>query len=357
MLERSSSSSAMADETTPLLADNAGSDPHSQFCTLIGIHPTDKSKLHQNLGLYPRAIQRRRAQQLEYGFSAALSNTLLLSQVVLGATLTALGASDSSHILITIFGVLNTVIAGIVAFLKSRGQPMRARMFRDDLDHVVEEIENSKTMWLGIRHGIHGYDEIDLEDKVSVRSEVARLSRLYESAVKKYVQNNPDAYSTAGGVLDAITGLRSRPTQGTHPDGQATEASIAHPGYTGASGGGGGGGGRDEAEESPATAKRKYTYRADKDADENSGSTGHSETTAQSQSKDLDKGGEPNGNANPSPAAGETTGDHGDGTSVHQSATEAPVAQDETGYADEEPRGGHGVDQASSGAPQVNSNS
>jgi hypothetical protein len=91
--------------------------------------------------------------------TACLSNTLLLTQVVLGATLTAFGASESSHVLITIFGVLNTVIAGLVAYLKSRGQPMRTRMFRDDMERVVDEIENSEVMWLGISKGVLGYDE------------------------------------------------------------------------------------------------------------------------------------------------------------------------------------------------------
>ena len=32
---------------------------------------------------------------------------MLLAQVVLGAALTALGASESSHILITVFGAMN----------------------------------------------------------------------------------------------------------------------------------------------------------------------------------------------------------------------------------------------------------
>ncbi len=172
----------MADETTPLLSEDGRSDFHEHFCQLIGVPPSDESNAHllrpSARTLYNRALRKRKAQNMTYGFTAALSNTLLLSQVVLGATLTALGASESSHVLITIFGVLNTVIAGLVAYLKSRGRPMRARMFRDDLEHVVEEIENSKTMWLGIRDGIHGYDEIDVDDKVSVRNEVARLTRL-----------------------------------------------------------------------------------------------------------------------------------------------------------------------------------
>jgi hypothetical protein len=129
-------------------------------------------------------------QNATYLFTAALSNTLLLTQVVLGAALTALGASESSHILITVFGALNTIIAGLVAYLKSRGQPMRARMFRDDLDRVVDEMENSEVMWLGIQQGVHGYDEIAIDDSVSVRSEVARLTRLLDKAVRSNTMND-----------------------------------------------------------------------------------------------------------------------------------------------------------------------
>lgn len=134
-------------------------------------------------------------------FTATLTNSLLLSQVVLGATLTALGASDSSRILITLFGALNTVIAGLIAFLKSRGQPMRARMFRDDLERVVDEIENSAVMWLGISRGVHGYSAIDTDEQVTVRSEVARLTRLYDRAVKTNTMNDPDMYA-AGAITD-----------------------------------------------------------------------------------------------------------------------------------------------------------
>ena len=127
---------------------------------------------------------------------------------------------------------------------------MRARMFRDDLEDVVDEIENSKIMWLGIRDHVHGYDEIDIDDKVSVRSEVARLTRLYETAVKKYKQNNPDSYNMAGGALDAITGLRARPPGGmpaplTGPDADSSSVHPAHAPPESIS----------EEDESPATAK------------------------------------------------------------------------------------------------------
>ena len=201
-------------------------DAHKQFCLLIGIPPSDlpphqKPPPSSENKLYERAKRKRRSQNIVYQFTASLSNTLLLSQVVLGATLTALGASGSSHVLITLFGVLNTVIAGLVAYLKSRGQPMRARMFLDDLERVVGEIENSEIMWLGISRGAHGYDEIDIDDAVSVRSEVARLTRLYDKAVKSNTQNNPDMYM-AGAGGDALTSLRARPPGGGGGDAAPT---------------------------------------------------------------------------------------------------------------------------------------
>jgi len=143
-------------------------------------------------------------------FTASLSNTLLLSQVILGATLTALGAAAASPILVTLFGAMNTIIAGLVAYLKSRGQPMRARMYSEDLDRLVDEIENSGTMWLGIAANVHGYDAIDVDDKVTVRGEVARLTRLWEAAVRKNLSNDPDMYSAGQAPDGGEGGLRSR---------------------------------------------------------------------------------------------------------------------------------------------------
>ncbi|KAF2853634.1 hypothetical protein T440DRAFT_515746 [Plenodomus tracheiphilus IPT5] len=202
-------------------APRQAGDIHLQFCLLAGVPPSNLPKdafrqAHASRSLYGRAVHKRNAQNRTYMFTAALSNTLLLSQVVLGAALTALGASESSHVLITVFGALNTIIAGVVAYLKSRGQPMRAHMFRDDLDRVVDEIENSEVMWLGIQSGVHGYDEVAIDDSVSVRSEVARLTRLYDKVVRNNTMNDPDMYMNA--TTDASNAaLRARPGQLSSP--------------------------------------------------------------------------------------------------------------------------------------------
>lgn len=195
-------------------------DFHKQFCQLVGIPPSDApddAKAHEHIGpktLYGRALALKKNQNTVYQFTAAVSNSLLLAQVVLGAAVTALGASESSHVLITLFGAANTIIAGVVAYLKSRGQPMRARMYRDDLERVVDEMENSEIMWLGISKHMHGYGDIDIDKEVTVRSEVARLTRLYDRAVRNNTLNNPDMYMAASGFDGTSLALRARPSPG-----------------------------------------------------------------------------------------------------------------------------------------------
>jgi hypothetical protein len=200
----------LSSEETPLLHAPLWNpeDIHEQFCRLAGVPPSNapRNALREptaRRSLYGRAVHKRNVQNRTYLFTAALTNTLLLSQVVLGAALTGLGASASSHVLITVFGALNTIIAGLVAYLKSRGQPMRARMYRDDLERVVDEMENSEVMWLGIQSGAHGYDEIAIEDEVSVRSEVARLTRLYDRVVRNNTMNDRE-FCIAGAVGEKL---------------------------------------------------------------------------------------------------------------------------------------------------------
>lgn len=96
-------------------------DYHAQFCSLVGIpssDATDPAHKSKNGGssshakavepksLYGRILKQLQSQNTTYLFTATVSNTLLLSQVIIGAAVTALGASESSHILITVFGAL-----------------------------------------------------------------------------------------------------------------------------------------------------------------------------------------------------------------------------------------------------------
>ena len=92
--------------------------------------------------LYGRATRELASQLISYNTSAAFSNTLLLSQVIIGAAIPAPGSGSAALFLIAIFGAVNTIIAELIAYFKTRAQPMRARMYSDDLERVVDEIEN-----------------------------------------------------------------------------------------------------------------------------------------------------------------------------------------------------------------------
>ena len=212
------------DDRTPLLRDSSYSFPvsasfnddiHTHFCLLAGITPSNLPKdakwpKPSRTSIYQRAKRKEALQSRKYLFTATVTNSLLLIQIVIGATLTALGASNSPGIYVAVFGALNTIIAGLVTYLKSRGQPMRSRMFKDDLERVIDEVENSETMWLGIASRVHGYSAIDTADRVSVRSEIARLTRLYNEAVRNNTNNNPDLYLNST-TSDDTSGLISKP--------------------------------------------------------------------------------------------------------------------------------------------------
>lgn len=234
-------------------------DAYQQFCHLIGNrpsdHPADKSFYPPRDTLYYRALQHRKSQGRMYVFTSALTNTLLMSQVVLGAALTGLAASEhSSRVLITVLGAMNTIIAGLIAFLKSRGQPMRSRMFRDDLDRVVDEIENSAVMWKGISQKIHGYDAIDTDEAVTVRSEVARLTRLYDRAVKTSTMNDPDFYGAGVAADLATAGLRNRAGQPlVHVAPSSQVPAVPAPGNSATGPGAADAGPSIDLDESPAT--------------------------------------------------------------------------------------------------------
>jgi hypothetical protein len=59
---------------------------------------------------------------------------------------------------------------------------------------------------------VNGYDEIDVNDSVTVRGEIARLSRLYERAVRTNTANNPDLYQSDGGLSAGVKLRQNAPT-------------------------------------------------------------------------------------------------------------------------------------------------
>ncbi|KAL9007357.1 MAG: hypothetical protein Q9173_007349, partial [Seirophora scorigena] len=77
-------------------------------------------------------------------FAASIINTCYFAQIVVAAALTALGASGASDVAVTVFGATNTIIAGILTYLKGQGLPNRLRMYRNGLRKCREFIEEKE---------------------------------------------------------------------------------------------------------------------------------------------------------------------------------------------------------------------
>jgi hypothetical protein len=75
---------------------------------------------------------------VQYWFVASIANGMLWAQIIIGAAITALGATHASGSkTATIYlGAASTVIAGFLTYFKSRSQPVRSRQFRQALRKV-----------------------------------------------------------------------------------------------------------------------------------------------------------------------------------------------------------------------------
>jgi hypothetical protein len=130
----------MSDERTPLIkpvepdqAPTYDDTNLDKFRKAIGInveaHTDDLEAARKGAtGLYKEIISTQRWRSRQYRIIEVLYYLALGAQIVIGATLTALGPQSGLHAKsITLLGVVNTSIAGILAMLKGQGLPDRLR--------------------------------------------------------------------------------------------------------------------------------------------------------------------------------------------------------------------------------------
>jgi len=131
---------------------------------------------------------------------------------VVAAALTALGAGNGPHSLVTIFGAIDTVIAGLMTYLKGSGFPDR--------------LKYHQTQWTGIREYIEQRErELCKENcTLDVEAEVLEIERMYEEikedvemstsetvvglGKKKDIRNNQQRTKTLRGINDQTKGLK-----------------------------------------------------------------------------------------------------------------------------------------------------
>ncbi len=109
-----------------------------------------------------------------------------------------MGAAKSSHVAITAFGAINTVIAGLLTYLKGSGLPNRIRWYENEWKRIREYIEQRER------------DFSRPDCMLDVDKVVQTIEAMYEE-VKVDIQNNtPEMYIS-------ISDLRNRGSATTTP--------------------------------------------------------------------------------------------------------------------------------------------
>lgn len=132
--------------------------------------------------MYDREVKAKR----QYKVFSTLISTCLGLQIIVAAALTALGAANGSHSAVTVFGAINTVIAGFLTYLKGSGLPNRMKYYQHEWAKVREYIEQRE------RDLSYTHDYIDVHEEVNI------IRRMYEE-VRADVENNiPDRFVSTG---------------------------------------------------------------------------------------------------------------------------------------------------------------
>lgn len=151
-----------------------------------------------NLGIYNRVCHREAQAKRGYKFTSVLINSCLGIQVIVAAALTAMGAANTNHVSITAFGAINTVIAGLLTYLKGSGLPNRIRWYENEWKKVREYIEQRE------RDFSRPDCRLDVQEVVSV------IEAMYEEVKADIQTNTPEMYIS-------VSDLRARRAAATNP--------------------------------------------------------------------------------------------------------------------------------------------
>lgn len=189
----SGASSAQPANTTTSGSDN---DNLRKFRAAIGInlvspgHTTPgslESAPSGTRGVYKELITQQRRLRMQYIFMDSLVYLCHGLQIVIGATLTALGPTGQHHTFaITLLGAINTGVAGILALMKGQGLPERWRKNAGELAKVQDFVEETEAL-LVMDGGRRSEEEVE--------GLVKEVFERYEAAKYTAESNRPENYT------------------------------------------------------------------------------------------------------------------------------------------------------------------
>ncbi|KAI0890380.1 uncharacterized protein GGS22DRAFT_150735 [Annulohypoxylon maeteangense] len=149
-----------------------------------------------NIGIYARVVYSEQKSKDRYKVFSILINVCYFLQIVVAASITAMGAAGVSHGAVTAFGAINTIIAGLLTFLKGSGLPSRLKYYGNEWRKIREFIEQRER------------DFSRTNCTLDVYEVVAAVDRMYNNTKQEIEMNTPDSYTSV------TSGLRFR--NGSH---------------------------------------------------------------------------------------------------------------------------------------------
>ncbi|KAK6948191.1 hypothetical protein Daesc_009955 [Daldinia eschscholtzii] len=137
-----------------------------------------------NIGIYARVVHAEQKSKDRYKVFSILINACYFLQIVVAASLTAMGAAGVSHGAVTAFGAINTIIAGLLTFLKGSGLPARLKYYGNEWKKIREFIEQRERDFS--RTGC----------TLDVYEVVATIDRMYNNTKQEIEMNTPDGYTS-----------------------------------------------------------------------------------------------------------------------------------------------------------------
>ena len=117
-------------------------------------------------------------------------------QIALGAALTTLGAAARPSGAVTVLSAANTVITGLLSYLKGQGLPIRLELYLHWLRTLREHIEERER------------ELLEQDCPLDVDEEINRIARMYQEVRQTAEDNAP---GTVLPLRGAITSLLKKP--------------------------------------------------------------------------------------------------------------------------------------------------
>ena len=171
----------------------------AKFQNLIGICSPNVLRPHPaltrpapNEGIYKRTVDEESKVNFQYQVSNYVVNISGMLQIVVGAALTALGAANGPKSAVTVLGAANTIMAGMLTYLKGQGLPYRLEQYLHLLRTLREHIEERER------------ELMEPDCPLDVDEEIKSIIKMYQEVRQSKEDNAPGTVIPPRGHITSL---------------------------------------------------------------------------------------------------------------------------------------------------------